>query len=139
MFTSQVYTVQILCLSGIMDETHLAQEVIRKWNQENAQNDGKLFLQIPEASTPGEADVIIGIVGNYIDNAKADVIEASVKVGKKVSLFFSEYQDPENTIPAELKDVEAFKNDKAANCVMESYNGSNEFRQAIAAIIEQIH
>lgn len=30
MFISQVYTVQILCLSGIMDEMHLAQEVIRK-------------------------------------------------------------------------------------------------------------
>jgi len=31
MFTSQVYTVQILCLSGIMDEMHLAQEEIKKW------------------------------------------------------------------------------------------------------------
>jgi hypothetical protein len=35
MFTAQVYTVQILCLSGIMDETHLAQEVTRKCNLEN--------------------------------------------------------------------------------------------------------
>lgn len=139
MFTAQVYTVQILCLSGMMDETHLAQEIIRKWNQENSRSEGKLYLQIPETSTPGDADVIIGIVGNYIDKAKADVIEASVKARKKVLLFFSEYQDPENTMPAELKDVEAFKNDKAANCVMVSYNGSNAFRQAIAAIIEQIH
>lgn len=31
MFTSQVYTFQILCISGIMDEMHLAQEEIKKW------------------------------------------------------------------------------------------------------------
>lgn len=95
-----------------MDETHLAQEVIRKWNQENAQSEDKLFLQIPEASTPGEADVIIGIVGNYIDNAKADVIEASVKAGKKVRLLFSDYQDSENTISAEWSVVEDFRKKK---------------------------
>ena len=34
MFIAQVYTVQILCLSGIMDEVHSAQEVTGKWNQE---------------------------------------------------------------------------------------------------------
>lgn len=33
MFTSQVYTVQILCLSGIMDEMHLAQEEIKSGNR----------------------------------------------------------------------------------------------------------
>jgi len=37
------------------------------------------------------------------------VIEETVKAGKKVPLFFSKYQDPENTIPAEGKAVEAFK------------------------------
>lgn len=70
MFTSQVYSVQILCLSGMMDETHLAQEIIRKWNQENARSEGKLYLQIPETSTPGEADVVIGIVDNYMIKLK---------------------------------------------------------------------
>ena len=56
---------------------------------------------MPETSTPDEADVIMGIVGNYIDNAKFDVIEASVKAGKKVLLFFSEYQV--QRIPSLLK------------------------------------
>lgn len=116
MFTSQVYTVQILCLSGMMDETHLAQEIIRKWNQENARSEGKLYLQIPETSTPGEADVVIGIVDNYIDKTKADVIEASVKAGKKVLLFFSEYQDPENTIPAESVATREFRGEMEAKC-----------------------
>ena len=138
MFTAQVYTVQIFCLSGIMDEMHLAQEVIRKWNQENAQNEGKLFLQIPEASTPGEADVVIGIVGNFIDNAKADVIEASVKAGKKVLLFFSEYQDPENTIPAEVEVVKALRHKMESECSCHSFNGRSSFERDLNKSIETI-
>lgn len=138
MFTSQVYTVQILCLSGMMDETHLAQEIIRKWNQENARSEGKLFLQIPETSTPGEADVVMGIVGNFIDNAKADVIEASVKAGKKVLLFFSEYQDPENTIPAEGEVVKAFWQKMESECPCLSFNGSSCFERVVIKSIETI-
>jgi len=138
MFTAQVYTVQIFCLSGIMDEMHLAQEVIRKWNQENAQNEGKLFLQIPEASTPGEADVVIGIVGNFIDNAKADVIEASVKAGKKVLLLFSEYQNPENTIPAEGEVVKALRHKMESECSCHSFNGRSSFERDLNKSIETI-
>lgn len=138
MFTSQVYTVQLLCLSGIMDETHLAQEVIRKWNQENARSEGKLFLQIPEASTPGDADVIIGIVGHYIDNAKADVIEASVKAGKKVLLFFSEFQDPENTIPSEGEVVRVFRQQMESECSCFSFNGRSSFERVLNKTIDTI-
>jgi hypothetical protein len=127
MFTAQVYTVQILCLSGMMDETHLAQEIIRKWNQENARSEGKLYLQIPETSTPGEADVVIGIVDNYIDETKADVIEASVKAGKKVLLFFSEYQDPENTIPAESISTQEFRRKMEAKCYCCAFSGKEVF------------
>ena len=138
MFTAQVYTVQILCLSGIMDETHLAQEIIRKWNQENARSEGKLFLQIPETSTPGEADVVVGIVDNYIDKAKADVIEASVKAGKKVLLFFSAYQDPENTIPAEGEVVKALRHKMESECSCHSFNGRSSFERDLNKSIETI-
>lgn len=135
MFTSQVYTVQILCLSGIMDEMHLAQEIIRNWNQENARSEGKLFLQIPEASTPGDADVIIGIVGNYIDNAKADVIEASMKAGKKVLLFFSEYQDPENTIPAESISTQEFRRKMEAKCYCCEFVNKEELKNKLISAL----
>lgn len=135
MFTSQVYTVQILCLSGIMDEMHLAQEVIRKWNQENARSEGKLFLQMAEASTPGDTDVIIGIVGNYIDNAKADVIEASVKAGKKVLLFFSEYQDPENTIPAENISTQEFRRKMEAKCYCCEFVNKEELKNKLISAL----
>lgn len=113
MFISQVYTVQILCLSGIMDEMHLAQEVIIKWNQENARSEGKLFLPVDD---PQDANVVIGIVGNFIDNVKANVIEASVKIGKKVLFFFSKYQDPENTIPVESVATQEFRRKIEAKC-----------------------
>lgn len=46
MFTTQVYKVQIVCLSGIMEEIFVAQEVIKTWNQKNAEQAGKLFLPL---------------------------------------------------------------------------------------------
>lgn len=121
-----------------MDEMHLAQEVIRKWNQENARSEGKLYLQIPETSTLGEADVVVGIVDNYIGKTKADVIEASVKARKKVLLFFSEYQDPENTIPAEGKVVKAFRQKMESVCLCLSFNGRSSFERVLNKSIETI-
>lgn len=92
---------------------HLAQEVIIKWNHENAQSEGKLFLPVDD---PQDANVVIGIVGNFIDNAKANVIEASVKIGKKVLFFFSKYQDPENTILVESVATQEFRRKIEAKC-----------------------
>lgn len=135
MFTAQVYTVQILCLSGMMDETHLAQEIIRKWNRENARSEGKLFLQIPETSTLGEADVVVGIVDNYIDKTKADVIEASVKAGKKVLLFFSEYQDPENTIPAESISTQEFRRKMETKCYCCEFVNKEELKNKLISAL----
>ena len=97
MFTAQVYKIQIVCLSGIMEETYTAQEVIRKWNQENAERMGKLLLPLAGDATTCDADVVIGIVGNYIE--KAEVIDESVKAGKKVLLFFSQYNDEKILFP----------------------------------------
>ncbi len=91
MFTAQVFLVQIVCLSGIMEEVCIAHELIRKFNQENAERMGKLLLPLAGDATTCDADVVIGIVGNYIEKAK--VIDESVKAGKKVLLFFSQYND----------------------------------------------
>ena len=33
-------------LSGTMEEVYVAKEVIRKWNQENAEREGTLFLLV---------------------------------------------------------------------------------------------
>ncbi len=85
MFKADVYKIAVLSLSGIMEEVYTAQEVISKWNQENAEQTGNLYLPLAAEAAASEADVVIGIVGNYIK--KAEVIEEAVKTGKKV-LFF---------------------------------------------------
>jgi len=66
MFTAQVYKTVVLSLSGIMDEVYTAQEVIRRYNHENAEQTGKLYLPLAAEAAASEADVVIGIVGNYI-------------------------------------------------------------------------
>ena len=107
-----------------MEEVYIAQEVIRKYNQENAEQTGKLFLPVEGDATASDADVVIGIVGNYIE--KAEVIEEAVKAGKKELLIFSKYQDPKNTIPVEYKDVEAFRKDMKVKCVCCDFNGKED-------------
>ena len=70
-----------------------------------------------------------------MDTAKAKAI---IAIDKPVILLFSESHDEENTIPAELKDVDALKNANASNCVMATYNGRNEFRLVLAAILDNL-
>lgn len=71
-----------------------------------------------------------------MDTAKAKAIIAT---NKPVILLFREFHDEENTIPVELKDVEALKNEKASNCIKATYNGSRDFQQALIATIEQLN
>ena len=134
MFTAQVYKVQIVCLSGIMEEVYTAQEMIHKYNQENAERTGKLFLPVAGDATASDADVVIGIVGNYIE--KAEVIDGVVKAGKKVLLLFSKYQDPENTIPAEVMVVDVFKKEMESKCVCCVFNGKADFESAMAEVLK---
>ena len=136
MFTAQVYKIAVLSLSGIMEEVFTAQEVIRKWNQENAERTGKLFLPLVGDATASDADVVIGIVGNYIE--KVEVIEEGVKAGKKVLLFFSKYQDPENTIPAEGRAVEEFKNEMMSKCVCCEFTSKVDFENRLTETIESL-
>ena len=136
MFTAQVYKIAVLSLSGIMEEVYTVHEVIRRFNQENAERTGKLFLPVAEDATASDADVVIGIVGNYIE--KAEVIEEAVKAGKKVLLFFSKYQDPENTIPAEGKVVKEFKKAMESKCTCCEFSGKMDFENRLTETIESL-
>ena len=134
MFEAKVYTTAILSLSGMMDEIHTARETVSRFNQQHAASTGRLFLPVDD---PQAADVVIGIVGNYIE--KADVIEEAVKAGKQVLLFFSKYQDPKNTIPMEGKAVETFKKEMGAKCVCCEFSVKADFEASLAkalAVIE---
>lgn len=110
MFTAKVYKVMIGSLSGAMEEVYLAKEIIRKWNQDNAESKGILYMPV-EWSTKTEelnkADIVIGIIGNWIDNTA--VVEECAQMGKKVILFFQTYHDPKVPIPGEVQKVEEFK------------------------------
>lgn len=135
MYTAKVYTVSIVSPGVTIEEEHIARETLNRWNAENGKEKGKVFLPLPLDST-AEPDIYILPIDNYVDITKAKAIIAT---NKPVILLFSEYHDEDNTIPAELKDVEALKNAKAPNCVKATYNGSRDFQQALIVTIEQLN
>lgn len=133
MYSAPIHTVSIVSPGVTIEEEHIARETINRWNAENGKEKGKVFLPLPLDST-AEPDIYILPIDNYVDTAKAKTIIAT---GRPVILLFSEYHNDENTIPAELKDVEALKNAKASNTITATYKGSKDFQQALIAIIEQ--
>ena len=135
MYTATIYTVSILSPGVTIEEEHIARESLNRWNAENGKEKGKVFLPLPSDST-AEPDIYVLPIDNYVDTAEANKI---ISTGKSVILLFSEYHNEENTIPAELKDVETLKSAKAPNCVMATYNGSKDFQQALIATIEQLN
>lgn len=135
MYTAKVYTVSIVSPGVTIEEEHIARETLNRWNAENGKEKGKVFLPLPSDSTE-EPDIYVLPIDNYVDTAKAKTIIAT---GKPVILLFSEYHDEDNTIPAELKDVEALKNAKAPNCVKASYNGNRYFHQVLIVTLESLN
>ena len=97
-------------LSGTMEDVYAVKNSIYKWNAENAESAGKLFLP-QDWSVDVKADsldVVIGIVGNWVRDI--DFIDKCLSGGKKVLLFFNSLQGPNNTIPSEKEAVRAFRN-----------------------------
>lgn len=71
MFTAKVYKVMVDSLSGTMEEVFAAKEIIRKWNLENSERTGKLYMLTDwsvKSDNLQEMDVVIGIMGNWVDN-----------------------------------------------------------------------
>lgn len=132
MYPATIYTVSIVSPGVTIEEEHIAKESLNRWNAENGKEKGNVFLPLPLDST-AEPDIYVLPIDNYVDTAKAKTIIAT---GKPVILLFSEYHDEKNTIPAELKDVEALKNEKASNCIKASYNGNRNFQQVLIATLE---
>ncbi len=133
MYTAKVYTVSIVSPGVTIEEEHIAREILNRWNAESGAEKGKVFLPLPSDST-AEPDIYVLPIDNYVDTAKANKIIAT---RKPVILLFSEYHDEDNTIPAELKDIEALFFTKEPNCIKVVYNGRECFQQAFIAAIEQ--
>ncbi len=129
MFTAKVYRVMVGSLSGAMEEVYLAKETIRKWNQQNAERTGKLYLLVDWTSKEEDiqyVDVVIGVVDNWIENI--GLIESCVEKGKHVLLFFSAFQDTTNTIQSEFEEVKSFSKRFQTKCFTAHYNGGAELR-----------
>lgn len=90
--------------------------------QKKGKEKGKVFIHLPSDST-AETDIYVLPIDNYVDITKANKIIAT---SKPVIQLFSKYHDEDNTIPAELEEVEALKNEKVPNCVKATYNGNRD-------------
>lgn len=127
MFTAKVYRIMVGSLSGAMEEVYVAKETIRKWNQQNSEGTGKVFMPIKWNSTPEaiqNVDVVVGIVDNWV--AEEKVVEDSIAAGKQVMLFFKAVQDSTNTIHREFMVVQLFRKRNHAQCYCVEYNGLTE-------------
>ena len=124
MFTAKVYRIMVGSLSGAMEEVYVAKETIRKWNHQNAERTGKVFMPM-EWDTTRESiqntDIVVGVIDNWIDNQKC--VEGFVEAGKQVMLLFNSQRDPTNTILGELDDVMAFRSRVQTQSFCVCYNG----------------
>lgn len=128
MFNAKVYKLSVITLSGIMEETFVAKDSVRLWNLANSERTGKLILTVDE---PQAADILVGVVGNRLE--KTDLIEASLKAGKNVLLFFSSYQDPKNTIAREQAAVAEYMIQMQKRCFCGEFNSP----AALAKLLEE--
>lgn len=131
MFNAKVFKIAVLSLSGMMEEIYAAKEAVKAWNKAKAESTCKLYMLVDD---PDSADVLIGIVGNRIENASS--VEEAIKSGKEVFLFFNSYADPKNTIASEHQDVLAYKESMNGRCFNADYNGVSELSKLI---VEQLN
>lgn len=119
----------VCSLSGTMEEVFVAKDAIRKWNQENAEHAGRVYMLVEESTHQEDADVLIGVVGNWIE--KTDVVEAFVAASKKVMLFFNGYHDPKNTMPSEEQAVAEYRKQMEEKCYCCEYRGVGELEKIV--------
>ena len=136
MFNAKVYTVSIPSSGVALEEEHIAREVIARWNIEEGEKHGAVFLTIPSNYRGITPDIYIFAIDNYVDEQK---VETAIQTGAKVMLFFNSHHDEKNTIESEVKAVEAFKKERKSKCVCWEFNGKADFEASLAkafAVIE---
>lgn len=127
MFTAKVYKVIVGSLNGTMEEVFAVKETIRKWNLENAERTGKLYMLTDwpvKADQRQDVDVVVGVVGNWAKNTSFK--EECIKEGKRVMLFFNAFQHPNNTMSSEHETVMAFRSKMQNSCYCAEYNGISD-------------
>lgn len=133
MFTANVFKIAVVSLSGILDETYVAKEVIRQWNQAKASHEGKLFMPTED---PKAADALVGVLGNRVENA--ELIDEGLRAGKQVILLFNAYADPKNTIASEQTAVTDYLNQMQQRCFCATFNGVSELNEILCEQLDKI-
>jgi len=136
MFTANVYRVMVCSLSGTIEEVSVVRDVVRRWNQVNAERSGKVYMLVEESAHHDDVDVMICIVGSWVE--KTEVVDAFIAAGKKVMLFFNGYHDPKKTIQIEEKDVFVFKHRIQDSCNTDEYKGMDDLKRIVEVELETL-
>ena len=123
MFIAKVHSICITCASGVMTEKRLAQEALVKWNCLHGEENGVVFLQVPQYLP---ADVYFFIIDNFVDVVN---VESMIALGANVVLFFASYHDPKNTISSEIKAIEELRNRIGPSVVCLDYKCGADFEE----------
>lgn len=135
MFNAKVYTVSISSSGVVLEEEHIAREVIARWIIEEGEMHGVAYLTIPNNYRGITPDIYIFVIDNYVDESK---LEAAIQTGAKVMLFFNSHHDEKNTIESEVKAVEAVKNEMESKCVCCEFSGKADFEIILANALEKV-
>ena len=130
MFNAKVYTVSIPSSGVALEEEHIAREVIARWNIEEGEKHGVVFLTIPSNYRGITPDIYIFAIDNYVDEQK---VEAAIQTRAKVMLFFRSHHDEKNTIDSEVRKIEAFRERVQDKCICVDYNSKSMFEQVICS------
>ena len=128
MFEAKVYTVSIPSSGVALEEDHIAREVIARWNVEEGEKHGVVFLSVPNNYSGKTSDIFIFSIDNYVDEQK---VEAAIATGAKVMMFFRSHHDEKNTMESEVKRIEAFREKVYSKCVCVEYNNNSKFEEAL--------
>lgn len=106
MFDAKVYTVSIPSPGVALEEEHIAREVIARWNIEEGEKHGVVYLAIPNNYRGITPDIYLFVIDNFVDEQK---VEAAILTEAKVLPFFNQYNDEKNTILSEMQRVVVYK------------------------------
>ncbi len=124
MIIAKVYTISIPSSGVALKEEHIAREVIARWNIEEGEKHGVVYLAIPNNYRGITPDIYLFVIDNFVDEQKVGV---AIQTGAKVMLFFNSHHDENNTIENEVKALAEFRRKMESKCSCFDFNGRVEF------------
>ncbi len=132
MIIAKVYTISIPSSGVALEEEHIAREVIARWNIEEGEKHGVVYLAIPNNYRDITPDIYLFVIDNFVDEQK---VEVAIQTGAKVMLFFRCHHDEKNTIDSEVKKIEVFRERAKDRSVCVDYNNNSKFEEALNSIL----